>query len=121
MATWLSCVGKQVMGCVGWWVKPSLLVLLQGYANGQGCPQQGSPRKTIPPGLLCLDPQLRQIDSACLLLVTTLIKPIHQGFSPLAVDSSAGCGGSECQMRLMGSHCICHTPGLACSALSTSG
>ena len=109
------------MACAGWQVMPSLLVLLQGYANGQGCPQQGNLMETIPSGLLCLDPWLKRIDFACLLLVTTLMKPIHWGFSPLAPDSSAGNGGRQCPGRLMGSHCICHTPGLACSELSTGG
>ena len=84
------------MGCAGWWVIPSPSVLLQGYANGQGCPQQGNPREAISPGLLCLDPWLRQIDSACLLLVITLMKPIHQGFPPLSADSSTSHGGGEC-------------------------
>ena len=97
------------------------LVLLQGYADGWGCPQQGNPRKAISPGLLCLDSWLRQIDSACLLLVITLMKLIHWGFPPLSADSSAGCGSGECPMRLMGSCYICHTPGIACSALSTGG
>ena len=109
------------MGCAGWQVMPSLLVLLQGYANGWECPQQGNPRETIPPGLLCLDPWLGWIDFACLLLVTTLMKPICWDFSPLIADSSASCGGGECPMRLMGSHYICCTPGLACSALSAGG
>ena len=54
---------------------------------GGGCPQQGNPRETITPGLLCLDPQLRWIDFVYLFLVTTLMKLIHQGFSPLAADS----------------------------------
>ena len=110
-----------MMGCAGWWVMPSPLVLLQGYANGQRCPQQGNPMETIPSGPLCLDPQLRWIDFACLLLVTTLTKPIHRGFSPLAADSSASHGGRECPMRLVGSHYICCTQGLACSALSAGG
>ena len=70
------------MGCVGWWVMPSPLVLLQGYANGQGCPQQGNPMESIPSGPLCLDPWLRWIDFGCLLLVTTLMKLIHWGFFP---------------------------------------
>ena len=48
--------------------------------------------ETILSGPLCLDPQLRWIDIACLLLIITLIKPIHQGFSPLAADSSASHG-----------------------------
>ena len=56
---------------------------------GGGVPQQDNPRETIPPGLLCLDPQLRQIDFACILLVTTLMKLIHWGFSHLIADSSA--------------------------------
>ena len=97
---------------------PSPLVLLQGCTNGQGCPQQGNQMETIPSGPLCLDSQLRWICLICLLLVITLTKPVHQGFSALVADSSAGHGGRECQMWLMGSHCICHTPGLACSAPS---
>ena len=109
------------MGCAAWWVMLSPLVLLQGYANGEGCPQQGNLRETIPLGLLCSDPWLRWIDFACLLLVTTLTKPIHQGFSLLAADSSASCGSGECLIRLMGSHCICCTPGLACGAPSAGG
>ena len=64
MAAWLSCVGKQVMGCAGWQVMPSPLVLLQGYANGQGYPHWGNLRETIPPGPFCLDSRLRQIDFA---------------------------------------------------------
>ena len=56
---------------------------------GWGCSQQGNPMETIPSGPLCLDPWLRWIDFACLLLVTALMKLIHQGFSPLAADSSA--------------------------------
>ena len=108
------------MGCAGWQVTPSLLVLLQGCTNGQGCPQQGNPMETIPSGPLCLDSWLRWIYLVRLLLVITLTKPIHQGFSPLVADSSASHGGKECQMWLMGSHCICSTPGLACSTLSTS-
>ena len=72
MAAWSRCAGNQVKGCVGWQVTPSPLVLLQIYANGWGCPQQGNLREAISPGLLCLNPQLRQIDSACLLLVITL-------------------------------------------------
>ena len=109
------------MGCASWQVMPSLLVLLHGYADGQGCPQQGNLRETISPGLLCLDPQLRWIDFPCLLLVTTLTKLICWGFSPLSADSSVCCGSGECLMRMMGSHYICHTPGLACSAPSTGG
>ena len=70
------------MGYVSWQVAPSPSVLLDGYANGWGCPQQGNPSETISSGLLCLDPWLRQIDSACLLLVTTLTKLIHQGLPP---------------------------------------
>ena len=92
-----------------------------GYANGQGCPQQGNLREAISPGLLCLDPRLRQIDSACLLLVLTLMKPIHSGFSPLSADSSAGHGDGEYPMKLIGSHYISCMPGLACSALSAGG
>ena len=107
-----------MMGCAGWWVMPSPLVLLQGYTNGQGCPQQGNPMETIPCGPLCLDHWLRVINLACLLLVITPMKMIHQGFSPLAADSSASCGSREHPMRLMDSCCICCTPGLACSALS---
>ena len=108
------------MGCGGWQVMPSPSVLLQDYANGQGCPQQGKPREAISPGLLCLDSQLRQIDSAHVLLVITLTKLICQG-SPLSADSSASHGRRECLMRLMGSHYICCTPGLACSAPSAGG
>ena len=109
------------MGYAGWWVVPSPLVLLHGYANGWGCPQQGNLKETISPVLLCLDPWLRWIEFACLLLVTTLMKLIHWGFSPLTAGSSASWGDGECPMRLMGSHYICHTPGLACSALSAGG
>ena len=45
---------------------------------GGGCTQYGSPREAISPGLPCLDFQLRQINSACLLLAITLIKLTHQ-------------------------------------------
>ena len=121
MAAWSSCVGRQVKGCAGWWVIPSPLILLWCYTNGWGCPQQGNPRETIPSGLLCFNPWLRWIDFGCLLLVSTMMKPIHWGFSPLTADSSASLGGGECPMRLMGSHCICCTPGLACSVPSTGG
>ena len=120
-AAWSSHVGKQVTGCAGWWVMPSPLVPLQGYTNGQGCPQQGTPMETIPSGPLCWDSQLRQICLVCLLLVITLTKPFHQGFSPLVTDSSASNGGRQWQMWLMGSCCICCTQGLACSAPSASG
>ena len=109
------------MGCAGWQVMPSPLGLPQGYTNGQGCSRQGNPRETISPGILCLNPQLRWIDFACLLLVTTLMKLIHWGFSPLTADSFASHGGGECPIRLMGSCYICCTPGLACSAPSTGG
>ena len=102
-------------------VMPSQLVLLQGCANGQGCSQQGNLMETIPSGPLCLDSRLRWICLVCLLLVITLMKLIHQGFSSLVADRSAGCGSGECQMWLMGSHCISCTPGLACSAPSASG
>ena len=122
MAPWLSHAGKQVTGCAGWQVMPSPLVLLQGYANGQGSPQQGNPMETIPSRPLCLDSQLRWICLVCHLLVITLTKLFHQGFSPLVADSSATHGGGEWwRMWLMGSCCICCTPGLACSTLSASG
>ena len=98
MAAWSSCAGRQVIGCVGWWVMPSPLVLLHGCANGQGCPQQGNLMETIPSGCLCLDSWLRQICLVCLLLVITLMKLIHQGFSPLVADSSVVHGSRECQM-----------------------
>ena len=100
---------------------PSPLVLFQGYANGQGSPQQDNLMETIPSGLLCLNPWLRWIDFVCLLLVATLMKPTHWGFSSLAADSSAGHGGGGCLMRLMDSCCIYHTPGLACSAPCAGG
>ena len=109
------------MGCAGWQVMPSPLVLLQSYANGWGCPQHGNLRETISPGLLYLDLQLRQIDSACLLLVIILMKMIPQDFPPLSADSSAGCGGREYPMRLMGSCYISCMLGLACSAPSAGG
>ena len=109
------------MGHADWWVMPSPLVLLQGYANGWWCPQQGNQREAISPGLLYLGPWLRQIDSAHVLLVITLTKLICWGFPPLNADSSAGCCSGECLMRLMGSCYICHTPGLACSALCAGG
>ena len=118
---WLRCVGKQVTGYVGWWVMPSPLVLLQGCTNGQGCPQQGNLMEIIPSGPLCLDSQLGWICLVCLLLVISLMKLIHQGFSPLVADSSASHGDGEYQMWLMGSHCICCTPDLACSEPSASG
>ena len=92
-----------------------------GLYQWVGCPLQDNLRETITPGLLCLDPQLRRIDLACLLMVTTLMKLIHWGFSPLVADSSASCGSRECLMRLMDSCYICHTPGLACSAPSAGG
>ena len=117
MATWSRCVVKQVMGCAGWWVAPSPLVLLQGYANGWGYPQQGNLRETIPPGLPCLDPQLRWIDFACLLLVTTLMKLIHWGFSPLTADSSASHGSrrvsNEVDEQLL--HLLHTRPSLLCT------
>ena len=121
MATWSSCAGKTDDRMCGLAGDAFSIGFLQGYANGQGCPQQGNPMETIPSGFLCVDPKLRWIDFACLLLVTTLMKLIHWGFSPLAADSSASHGSRECLMRLMGSHYICHTPGLAYSALSTGG
>ena len=95
------------MGCAGWWVTPSPLVLLQGCTNGQGCPWQGNLMETIPSGPLCLDSWLRWIYLVCLLLVITLTKPIHQDFSLLVADSPTSCGGWECWMWLMGCHCIC--------------
>ena len=54
-------------------------------------------------------------------LVITLMKPIHQGFSPLVANSPAGHGSRECQTLLMGNHDICCTPSPACSALSAGG
>ena len=48
-----------------------------GLCQWMGMSLTGQPEVNIPPGLLCLDPQLRWIDFACLLLVTTLMKMIH--------------------------------------------
>ena len=76
---------------------------------GGGYPWYGSPREASSPELPCLDSQLRQINSACLLLAITLTKLTHWGLPLLRVDSSARHGGGECLMRLMGSHTICHT------------
>ena len=67
-------------------------------------------RLLIKTDLFCLSP-----------VIITLMKLTCQGLPLQRVDSSAGHGGRECLMRLMGSHNICHTPGQACSAPSAGG
>ena len=104
---------------VGRWCL-SHLVLPQGWANGQGCPWQGSQREASSPGLLHSDSQLRPSSSACLLLTITLTKLTCCGLPLLRVDNSASCGSRECLMRLMERCNTCCTPGIACSAPSAS-
>ena len=86
-----------------------------------GVSLKGQPEGTIPPGLLCSDSQVRWINLARFLQAITLKRPVHQEPSPLAADSPASHGGRECLMRLMGSHYICCTPSLACSAPFAGG
>ena len=93
MATWSSCARKTDDGMCRLQVMPSPLVSPPGLCQCGGVSPTGNSMETIPSGPLCLDPQLRQIDLACLLLLTTLKKLIHWGFSPLAADSSASHGG----------------------------
>ena len=92
-----------------------------GLCQWMGVSPIDLPKGTIPPGLLCSGYWLKQIDFACFLWATTLMRLIHQGPSLLAADSPASHGSGECLMRLMGSCYICCTPGLACSALSIGG
>ena len=75
MAAWSRCVGKQVMGhCRLVGGAFSIQFSSGAVPIGGGCPQYGSPREASSPGLPYLDSQLRQINSACLLLAITLMK-----------------------------------------------
>ena len=88
---------------------------------GGGVPNRAAWGKLSSPWPLYSYSQLGEINSGCLLLAVTLTRLTHWGLPPLRVDSSAGCGGRGCLMRLMGSCNICCTPHQACSAPSEGG
>ena len=103
---------EEVMGCVGWWGTPSLLVLPQGCGGGQGYSQQVSLSRPFHLDFLLGFPA----EVVVLLPKVTWMELTGRNHSLQVVDSPAGHGSEGCWTLWMGNHDTCCTPGLACSA-----